>query len=272
VSAVRPFARRAHGAHQTRGPQPVAVQTVGWTKGNSDTGGAAGTSLEGVVVRAKEELMAVAPLGTQNLQDLGRSLHIALDRNADSKLDLQEFNSFLTGLVSSLTTGDGTAATGFTSPYLPPTNSSSNPISTLPIPSLPSTKEAGFGDWRDFVWGQNQSGWYEYMPVAPPDVQVSSDGYSPGPFRDQLEGFNFDKMDPNHHDGMVLKYVASRVFEQVDVNDPDAAEKAAEIFNQLGIPAKVVHWDMIDFQNGENPIDVIRGGEGDSRGWQWLNT
>lgn len=227
--------------------------------------------------------MDVSSVGTQNLQDLGKALHKALDRNGDNQLDLEEFSSFLTSLLSSVSGGSG----AWSSPYLPTTGQGTS-VTTSPLTSLDggtdttvdtSTEKsttARFGDWRDYIWGKNNSGKYEYMPVAPPDVKVSSEGYQAGPHRDQLEGFNFAKMDPNHQDGMVLKYVAARVFEQIDCYASDAAEQAVKIFNDLGIPAKVVDFDLIDFQNGEAPIDVIRTspteGGGETRGWQWLNT
>ena len=72
-------------------------------------------------------------------------------------------------------------------------------------------------DWKHFVFGRTENGKYEYVSVAIPDRDVTSDGYVPGPFRDHMTGFNYDRLHPSHPDAMNMKYIAGRVFEQIDV-------------------------------------------------------
>lgn len=131
-------------------------------------------------------------------------------------------------------------------------------------------------DWRHFVFGRTDNGKYEYISVAIPDRVVSSAGYQSGPYRDQLSGFDMSKVDPSHPDSMNLKYVAARIFEQINVQGLDPVAEAIAVFNEVGIPATQAGDDKIDFGDGQGPIDVIRnmtsGGQSPAggRAWQWL--
>ena len=106
-------------------------------------------------------------------------------------------------------------------------------------------------------------------------TRTSRRGYSAGPYRHQLEGFNDDKFDPAHAEGMTLKMIAARVFEQFDVYAEDAFDQVVQAFNDLGIPATKVEPDKIDFGNGEGPVDIIRnaawldGDKSAGMAWQW---
>ena len=131
-------------------------------------------------------------------------------------------------------------------------------------------------DWRQFVFGRTEVGKYEHLPVAPPDRLVSAIGYRGGVFRNQLTGFNCNKLSPAHPDAMNLKYVAARIFEQIDVYSADPTAAAVAVFNELGIPATRVGKDKIDFGNGQGPVDVVRNmtAHGETsvsgRAWQWI--
>lgn len=131
-------------------------------------------------------------------------------------------------------------------------------------------------DWRHFVFGRTDNGKYEYISVAIPDRTVSGAGYFDGPYRDQLSGFDMSKINPGHPDAMNLKYVAARIFEQINVQAVDPVAEAIAVFNDVGIPATQVGDDKIDFGDGQGPIDVIRnmtsGAESSSggRAWQWM--
>ena len=70
---------------------------------------------------------------------------------------------------------------------------------------------------------------------------------------------------------MNLKYVAARIFEQINVTGLDPVAEAIAVFNEVGIPATQAGDDKIDFGDGQGPIDVIRNmGASGGRAWQWL--
>ncbi|MFN8060072.1 MAG: hypothetical protein U0Q12_13030 [Vicinamibacterales bacterium] len=151
---------------------------------------------------------------------------------------------------------------------------SSKPADPAPTtPTQPPTSAVAASSWKDYVYGINPSNDYIGVIVAPKAAVPS--GYKAGPYRHQLEGFNEAKFEPSHPQSMGMKYVAARVFEQFDVYSPTALDDAVKAFNDVGIPAQKVGEDMIDFGNGEGPIDVIRSGaylDGDKEagmGWQW---
>lgn len=131
-------------------------------------------------------------------------------------------------------------------------------------------------DWKHFVFGRTNNGKYEYISVAIPDREITNVGYNSGPFRDQLSGFDFSKISPSHPDGMNLKYVAARIFEQINVQGLDPVAEAIAVFNEVGIPATQAGDDKIDFGDGQGPIDVIRNmtsgtqNAAGGRAWQWL--
>ena len=56
---------------------------------------------------------------------------------------------------------------------------------------------------------------------------------------------------------MNLKYIAARVFEQIDVFGPGALDQAVAQLRELGFDAIKVTDDKIDFNDGQGPIDVI---------------
>ena len=113
---------------------------------------------------------------------------------------------------------------------------------------------------------------FEWIPAAVAEILEPPQGYTPGPHRDQLTGFNHSKIGPGHTSTMNLKYVSARIFEQIDVNDPQALATAITRLNELGFDATAVGADKIDFNDGQGPIDVVRNASGsgsDSRAWQW---
>jgi hypothetical protein len=70
---------------------------------------------------------------------------------------------------------------------------------------------------------------------------------------------------------MNLKHVSARIFDQLDVNDPQALATAITGLNQRGFNATAVGTDKIDFNDGQGPIDVIRNASGlgsYTRAWQ----
>ncbi len=88
----------------------------------------------------------------------------------------------------------------------------------------------------------------------------------------QFEGFNFDNR--TERDLGSMKYVFAQAASNVDVTQPDSLSKVVANLNTMGIPAKLVPPDHIDFGLGEGPIDVIRGGNPEGGipniAWQWL--
>ena len=164
--------------------------------------------------------------------------------------------------VRSIVEGGNTGAAG--PAYISTTTSLTD------VEDLISTFEP-LSDWRHFVFGRTENGKYEYISVAIPDRDVSSAGYLNGPYRDQLSGFDVSKIDPSHPDSMNLKYVAARIFEQINVTGLDPVAEAIAVFNEVGIPATQAGDDKIDFGDGQGPIDVIRNmGASGGRAWQWL--
>jgi hypothetical protein len=149
------------------------------------------------------------------------------------------------------------------------------PVSPGSLPSAPANPApaTATGTWRDYVFGRSTSNNYAGVMVAP--TRVIESGYAAGAFRHQLEGFNPAKFDPAHGEGMTLKMIAARVFEQFDVYGETAIDDVVAAFNELGIPATKVGLDQIDFDNGEGPIDVIRnaawldGDKSAGMAWQW---
>ena len=114
---------------------------------------------------------------------------------------------------------------------------------------------------------------FEGIPAELLEVLEPPTGYTPGAHRGQLSGFNHDKFSPDHPNSMNRKYVSARVFEQIDVNDPDAIGKAVARLQELGFNVSAVGGDKIDFNDGGAPVDVIRNSSGSasgSRAWQWL--
>ena len=122
----------------------------------------------------------------------------------------------------------------------------STTTSLTDVEDLISTFES-LSDWRHFVFGRTENGKYEYISVAIPDRDVSSAGYLNGPYRDQLSGFDVSKIDPSHPDSMNLKYVAARIFEQINVTGLDPVAEAIAVFNEVGIPATQAGDDKIDY-------------------------
>lgn len=206
------------------------------------------------------------------LQQLPSSVRGALDSNSDGRIDTSEVVGFLEQLITAVKSQPGTsydARTGgaiVTKPTVPGPTSGASVLT--PSGTTPPT-----GGWRDYVFGRSTSGNYAGVMVAPTrDVPA---GYAAGPYRHQLEGFNAAKFDPSHPEGMTLKMIAARVFEQFDVYSATAIDDVVQAFNDVGIPATKVGIDQIDFGNGEGPIDVIRNAawlDGDTSAgmaWQW---
>ena len=113
---------------------------------------------------------------------------------------------------------------------------------------------------------------YDWVPTAVKDALGSLDSYTPGKYRSQLSGFNPDKIGPNHASSMDRKYIVARVFEQIDVQDPDALNRAVAVLKEQGWDATIVGRDKIDFNDGIGPIDVIRNmsTQKTNMAWQWL--
>lgn len=208
------------------------------------------------------------------LQQLPNDVRTAFDGNKDGRVDNSEVVDFLTKVleavrqqpsISSATGGGGAIVT---KPTVPGEGASVQ----LPAQAAPATPPSS-ANWKDFIFGNSASGRYAGVMVAP-SRDVPS-GYKAGPYRDQLEGFNHAKLNPSHPDAMTLKYIAARVFEQIDVYSATALDDAVKAFNEAGVPARRVEPDRIDFGNGEGPIDVIRnaawldGDKSAGMGWWW---
>jgi hypothetical protein len=208
------------------------------------------------------------------LQQLPSDVRVAFDGNKDGRVDTSEVVDFLTKVLEAVRQ----------QPSISAATSSSGAIVTKPtVPGdgasvqLPdqaaSTSPASSSNWKDFIFGNSTSGHYAGVMMAP--TRDVPSGYQAGPYRHQLEGFNRDKLNPAHADAMTLKYIAARVFEQIDVYSETALDDAIRAFNDAGIPAKRVEPDKIDFGNGEGPIDVIRnaawldGDKSAGMGWWW---
>lgn len=212
------------------------------------------------------------------LQELSNSTRTAMDANRDGQINSAEFVAYLTALVEAAR--QAPTATYATS--APTSASAGVPVQRLddgtggvtapsPAPAVSATPAAT--GWKGFVFGKSQGGNYAGVMVAP-SREIPS-GYQAGPYRHQLEGFNAAKFDPAHPEGMTLKMIAARIFEQFDVYAPNAIDDVVAAFNEAGIPASRNGIDQIDFGNGEGPIDVVRNAawlDGDTSAgmaWQW---
>ncbi len=223
------------------------------------------------------------------LQQVSGTFRQALDGNKDGRIEKADVEAFLNELLTAVRdqtsaswdSKTGAAVTASSAATLPVTALSvpetTDPDTTPTIPGTGTTPTtvppAGSGGWRDFVFGKSSSSNYAGVMVAPSrDIAA---GYRAGAFRHQLEGFNHDKFDPAHAEGMTLKMIAARVFEQFDVYSDAAIDDVVKAFNDLGIPATKIGFDKIDFGNGEGPVDVIRNAawlDGDTSAgmaWQW---
>ena len=113
---------------------------------------------------------------------------------------------------------------------------------------------------------------FDWIPTAVAELLERPRGYTPGPHRSQLTGFNHSKIGLGHASSMNLKYVSARIVEQIDVNGPQALATAITGLNEMGFNATAVGTDKIDFNDGQGPIDVVRNASGlgsDTRAWQW---
>ncbi len=114
---------------------------------------------------------------------------------------------------------------------------------------------------------------YDWVPSTVIEALPTLESYRPGAYRNQLAGFAHDKLDPTHEHSMNLKYIAARVFEQIDVFGPGALDQAVAQLRELGFDAIKVTDDKIDFNDGQGPIDVIANMSETPRSdrtWQWL--
>lgn len=88
----------------------------------------------------------------------------------------------------------------------------------------------------------------------------------------QFQGFNFENR--SERDLNSLKYIFAQAASNVDVTQNDAIDKVVANLNQMGVPAKKVGPDSIDFGLGEGPMDVILGGNPaagiENVAWQWI--
>lgn len=215
------------------------------------------------------------------LQQLSQTTRTSIDANQDGQIDSNEFVGYLTRLVEAVK--DAPASTYATSPVAASTGA---PLQRLDAGTAGTTASAAgvaatsaetsapaVTGWKSFVFGKSQSGNYAGVMVAP--SREIPQGYKVGAFRHQLEGFNPDKFDPAHPEGMTLKMIAGRIFEQFDVYSPTAIDDVVAAFNEAGIPAMRNGIDQIDFGNGEGPIDVVRnaawldGDKSAGMAWQW---
>ncbi len=223
------------------------------------------------------------------LQQVSGTMRQALDGNQDGRIENADVEAFLNELLAAVRDQSGTAwdsgtgaAIASAATATPPVRSLNTPPDTAPTPptvTAPTTGGASggtpvaTGGWRDFVFGKAASSNYAGVMVAP-SREIGA-GYQAGAFRSQLEGFNHDKFDPGHPEGMTLKMIAARVFEQFDVYSDTSIDDVVQAFNELGIPATKIGFDKIDFGNGEGPVDVIRNAawlDGDTSAgmaWQW---
>jgi len=89
-----------------------------------------------------------------------------------------------------------------------------------------------------------------------------------GPYRFYLAGFDHNNLD--NPAMQTVKYRAARVF--IDFKpQPENLPAIVDRLQQIGINAKQVSSDKIDFGDGWGPIDVIQGAyPGGGVAWQWL--
>lgn len=218
------------------------------------------------------------------LQQLPESVRTAVDGNKDGGLDTKEVVDFLEQFLAAVKGTTGTTTAAATGATMATTATSQAPVASTPGSPVSDTEPATStnpvsgtastsGTWRDFVFGKSTAGNYAGVMVAP--TREIGAGYQVGAFRHQLEGFNEAKFDPAHAEGMTLKMIAARVFEQFDVYSETSFDAVVQAFNDLGIAATKVGFDKIDFGNGEGPVDVIRNAawlDGDTSAgmaWQW---
>lgn len=89
-----------------------------------------------------------------------------------------------------------------------------------------------------------------------------------GPFRFYLAGFDHNNLD--NAAMQTVKYRAARIF--VDFKPmPENIPAVVDRLQQIGINAKQVSSDKVDFGDGWGPIDIIQGAyPGGGVAWQWL--
>jgi hypothetical protein len=101
-------------------------------------------------------------------------------------------------------------------------------------------------------------------------------GLQTGNFMGQLEGFNTQGWGTGERGTESFKNAMGRLMSNVDVTQPGAAQQLMSLpeFKQLAPNAQLIqhpNGDMIDFGDGNGPVDVIRaavaGGSGAA--WQW---
>lgn len=203
------------------------------------------------------------------LQQLPATVRQTLDTNSDGSVQTGEVVDFLEQLLAAVKADSG--ASYATSSGL--VNKSTPVPLTGTEAKTPATSTDVAATWRDRVFGLSTSGNYAGV-MAVPNKEIAS-GYTAGAYRHQLEGFNSVKFDPTHPEGMTLKMIAGRVFEQFDVYSDTAIDGVVSALNAAGISASKVGLDKIDFGNGEGPVDVIRnaawldGDKSTGMAWQW---
>ena len=112
---------------------------------------------------------------------------------------------------------------------------------------------------------------YSWVPATVRENLMPLDAYKPGQYRYQLSGFSHDKIGPNHASSMNKKYIAARVFEQIDVHHPEALNMAVAVLKAQGWDATIVGKDKIDFNDGLGPVDVIRNMSTQTNMvWHWM--
>lgn len=203
------------------------------------------------------------------LQQLPATVRQTLDSNSDGSIQTGEVVDFLEQLLTALKTSPAESYATSTGVV-----SKSTPVPLTDTESkTPATETGAASSWRDRIFGYSTSGNYAGV-MAVPTKEVAT-GYASGAFRHQLEGFNAAKFDPTHPEGMTLKMIAGRVFEQFDVYSDSAIDDVVQALNAAGVSATKVGIDKIDFGNGEGPVDVIRNAawlDGDTSAgmaWQW---
>lgn len=203
------------------------------------------------------------------LQQLPATVRQTLDSNSDGSIQTGEVVDFLEQLLAALQTSP-------TDSYATSTGvvNKSTPVPLTDTESkTPATETETTSTWRNRIFGFSTSGNYAGVMAVP--TQEVATGYTAGAFRHQLEGFNAAKFDPTHPEGMTLKMIAGRVFEQFDVYSDTAIDDVVQALNAAGVSATKIGTDKIDFGNGEGPVDVIRnaawldGDKSAGKAWQW---
>jgi len=101
-------------------------------------------------------------------------------------------------------------------------------------------------------------------------------GLKTGDFMGQLEGFNTQGWGTGERGTESFKNAMGRIMSRYDVTQPGAAQRlmADPEFQQLAPNAQLIQYpngDLIDFGDGNGPVDVIRGAVegGAGAAWQW---